>query len=310
MIRRSLPLLVVAAIGFVVIAVLAPVAAATGWRLAFVTAAAPVAGAVLILLIARVTGANWPWFAPLAAAAPLLVIGAIGIGVIQLAVPPPAHLGLWQQPIAVGIRAALAAGALAWVGARLVRGASVTFAAVALAIYAIVSTAIGSDWLLGGAPGHAVSAIGMMLATQEIGAACAVVLLLDWGDERFRRDMGKLLVAAGLGLSYMIFMDFLILWYGDLPSKIGWYVDRTTPLLDVVVGLALVCGLFVPVAAQALIGGRNGQRIAGGSALVGLVLIDLWWIDAGMLALLAALCAGVMLAVGVALLIERRRAHG
>jgi hypothetical protein len=294
----------------VVILVLAPAAAATGWRLAFVTAGAPVAGAVLMLLIARVTGANWRWFAPLAAAAPLLIISAVGIGVIQLAAPPPAHLGLWQQPIVVGIRAVLAAGALAWAGVRLMRGSSVTFAAVALAIYAIVSTAIGSDWLLGGAPGHAVSAIGMMLATQEIGAACAVVLLLGWGDERFRRDMGKLLVAAGLGLSYMIFMDFLILWYGDLPSKIGWYVHRATPLLDVVVGLALVCGLFVPIAAQALTGGRTGQRIAGASALVGLVLIDLWWVGAGLLALLAALCAGGMLAAGAALLIERRRAHG
>lgn len=310
MTRWALPWLALAAIGFVAILIFAPVAAATGWRLAFVTAGAPIAGAMLMLLIARVTGADWPLFTPLASTAPILVIGAIGIGVIQLAAPPPAHLGLWQQPIAVGIRAVLATGALAWAAARLVRGASVTFAAVALAIYAVLSTVIGSDWLLGGAPGHAVSAIGMMLATQEIGGSCALVLLLGWGDERFRRDMGKLLVAAGLGLSYMIFMDFLILWYGDLPSKIGWYVDRATPLLDVVVGLALVCGLFVPVAAQALIGGRNGQRIAGASALAGLVLIDLWWVDAGLLALLAALFAGVMFVAGVALLIERRRAHG
>lgn len=310
MTRLALPWLILSVIGFLVILVLAPVAAATGWRLAFVVAGAPIAGAVVMLLIARVTGAGWRWFAPLAAAVPLLVIGAVGIGVIQLAAPPPAHLGVWQQPISVGVRGVLAAGALAWAGVRLVRGASVTFAAVALTIYAIVSTAIGSDWLLGGSPGHAVSAIGMMLATQEIGAACAVVLLLGWGDERFRRDMGKLLVAAGLGLSYMIFMDFLILWYGDLPSKIGWYVDRARPLLDVVVGLALICCLFVPIAAQALIGGRMGQRIAGASALAGLVLIDLWWIDAGLVALLAALCAGAMFAAGAALLIERRRAHG
>ncbi len=309
MTRRALPWLVVATIGFVVIVALAPIPAATGWRLAFVTAGAPIAGAVLLLLIARVTGADWPWFAPLASAAPLLVIGAVGIGVIQLAVPPPVHLGLWQQPIAVGIRAVLAAGAIAWVGVKLMRNAGVTFAAAALAIYAILSTAIGSDWLLGGTSGHAVSAIGMMLATQQIGAACAAVLLIGWGDERFRRDMGKLLVAAGLGLSYMIFMDFLILWYGDVPAKIGWYVDRATPLLDIVVMLALVCGLCVPIAAQALIGVRNGQRIAGASALVGLALIDLWWVDAGLLALLAALCAGVMLVTGAAMLIERRRAH-
>lgn len=310
MMRRALTWLVLAAIGFVVILMVAPVAAATGWRLAFVTAGAPIAGAVVMLLIARLVGADWPWFAPLAAAMPVLVIGAVGIGIIQLAAPPPAHLGLWQQPVAVGVRAILATGGLAWVGARLRRGASVTFAAVALAIYAIVSTAMGSDWLLGGAPGHAVSAIGMMIATQEIGAACAVVLLFGWGDERFRRDMGNLLVAAALGLSYMIYMDFLILWYGDVPAKISWYVERATPLLDVVVGLALVCGLFAPIAARAWIGGRAGQRIAGASALLGLVLIDMWWVHAGPLAVLAGCCAGVAIAASGVLLVDRRRAYG
>ena len=310
MTRRALPWLAISIIGFVVIAVVAPIAAATGWRLAAVTAGAPIAGAVLMLLIARLTGAHWDWFVPLAAAAPVLLIAALGIGVIQIATPPSAHLGVWQQPLAVGIRAVLATATLSWAGIKLARGASVTFAAVALTIYAIVSTAIGSDWLLGGAPGHAVSAIGMMLATQEIGAACAVVLALGWGDEKFRRDMGKLLVAAGLGLSYMIFMDFLILWYGDLPSKIVWYVDRATSLLNVIVALALVCGLFMPIAAQALIGGRRGKRIAGASALIGLMLIDLWWVDAGVLAVIAGCCVGVAIAASGVILVDRRRVYG
>lgn len=310
MTRRPIPWLVASLIGFIVIAILAPTAAATGWRLAAVTAGAPIAGAVLLLLIARVTGADWGAFRPIASAAPLLVVAAAGIGVIQLASLPPAHLGLWQHPLAVGIRAVLATGALAWVAMRIVRGASVTFAAIALAIYAIAATAIGSDWLLGAAPGHAVSAIGMMLATQEIGAACALVLWLGWGDTRFLRDMGKLLIAASLGLSYMIYMDFLILWYGDLPARIGWYVDRATPLLDVVVSIALVCGLVVPIAAQALLDGRNGQRMAAASALAGLLLINLWWVDAGLLALLASVCLGVMLAASAAQLSERRRVHG
>lgn len=308
--RRPLPWLALAAVGFVVLLIVAPTAAAAGWRLAFVTAGAPFAGAVLMLLIARLVGARWGWFEPLAAASPILALAAIGIGVVQLAAPAPAHLGLWQQPVTVGIRAVIAAGALAWAGQRMLRGASATFAAIALAVYAVVATAIGSDWLLGGSPGHAVSAIGMMLFAEELGAACAMVLVLGWGSVRFRRDMGMLLIAAGLGVSYMIFMDFLILWYGDLPARIGWYADRATPLYDAVVALALICGLFVPIAAQALVDGVRGQRIAGVSALVALVLIDLWWVGAGLLAVLAAICAGVMMLAAGALLVERRRAHG
>ncbi|MGN6375217.1 MAG: hypothetical protein ACTHMG_06650 [Sphingomonas sp.] len=308
--RRPWPWLLVAAIGFVVILVVAPEAAATGWRLAFVTAAAPFAGAVVMLMIARLTGSDWSPLEPFALAAPVLALAAIGIGLIQLAAQPPAHLGLWQQPIVVGLRAVIAAGALAWVGTRVVRGVSVTFAAIALALYAIVSTVIGTDWLLGGSPGHAVSSVGMILFTQEMGAACAVMLLVGWGAPRFRSDMGKLLVAAGVGLSYLVFMDFLILWYGDLPSKIGWYVDRASVIYDIVVALALLFGMFGPIAAQALIGGRRGQRLAGASALVGLVLIDLWWVKAGIVALIAAVLAGaIMLAAGM-MLTEWRRARG
>jgi len=310
MMRLPLVGLIVATVGLVIVLIVAPEAAAAGWRLAFVVAGAPVAGAVLLLLIARLVGARWDAFAPLAAAAPLLVIGAVGIGVIQIASPAPHHLGAWQSPLSVGIRAVAATVALAWAGARVRSGASATFAGVALSVYAVVSTAIGSDWLLGGAPGHSVSAIGMMIATQEIGAASAVMLLAGGGGERFRRDMGMLLTAAGLGLSYMIFMDYLITWYGDLPAKVGWYAARATPLRDAIAALALICGLFVPIGAQWRIGGRTGQRIAGASALLGLALIDLWWIRADLLALAAGVCAAVMLLAAGALTATRRHAHG
>ena len=91
-------------LSIVSVAILIAWYAAIGWRLAFVTAGAPFAGAVLMLLIAQLVGARWGWFAPLAAASPILALAAIGIGVVQLAAPAPAHLGLWQQPVAVGIR--------------------------------------------------------------------------------------------------------------------------------------------------------------------------------------------------------------
>ena len=310
MTRYPLAQLVIAAIGVVALVILAPLAAATGWRVAFLTVGAPIIGAVLMLVIAVLTGARWPAFEPLAAAAPIVALAAIGIGVIQLAAPPPAHLGVWQQPIAVGIRAVVAAAAIAWLGARIGRGASVTVVAIGLAIYTALVTPIGSDWMLGGDPGHSVSAIGMILFVEQIGGACAVMLVLGWGDERFLRDMGKMLAACGLGLSYLVFMDFLILWYGDLPSRIGWYTVRSTLPMELLAGAALVLGLFVPIGAQALVGGRDGQRIGGASALLALALLNLWWTHAGLLAFVAACFAGWLIAVAGILLQRRRTAHG
>lgn len=310
MTRYALPQLVIAAVGVVVLLILAPVAAATGWRVAFLTVGGPILGAVLMLAIAVLTGARWPAFAPIAAAAPIVVIAAIGIGVVQLAAPPPAHLGFWQQPIAVGIRAVVAAAVIAWLGARVARGAGVTLVAIGLAIYTALVTLIGSDWMLGGDPGHSVSAIGMILFVEQIGGACALVLVLGWGDERFLHDMGKMLAACGLGLSYLVFMDFLILWYGDLPSRIGWYTVRSTLPMELIAGASLVLGLFVPIGAQALIGGRDGQRIAGASALVALALLNLWWTHAGLIGFVAACVAGWLIAAAAILVARRRRAHG
>ena len=306
--RLLVPALVALA-GFVILAVLAPTAAAIGFRVAFLVASAPVLGAAVLLLIARLTAARWAALAPVAAAAPVVAAAAVGIGVIQLAAPPPAHLGLWQHPVCVAIRAVIVAGGLAWAQARLRRGAGATFAAIALALYAVVVTPVASDWLLGGSAGHAVSAAGMMLVAEQVGGACALVLVAGPGDARFRRDMLKLLIAAALGLSYLIYMDFLIVWYADLPAKVVWYVDRSAPLDVVAVAAALVAGLVVPMVAPGLVGGRRGEVAAGAGALVGLAVIDLWWVGLDLVALIAALAAGAALAL-VAAGWQGRRADG
>ena len=38
--------------------------------------------------------------------------------------------------------------------------------------------------------------------------------------------MSKLMVAAALGLGYLAYMDYLILWSATCPAKIGFYVTR------------------------------------------------------------------------------------
>ena len=301
--------ILVAALVFAALAFLAPSAAATGWRVAFLTICGPMIGAVLMLAIARLTGADWPAFEPIALATPILLAGAIGIGLSQVASPAPSHLARWQGPIAVGMRSLVAAGAVAWTGRRIAAHTGITWVAIGLALYAVVVTVVGSDWMLGGAPGHAVSAVGMILFVEEIGGACALVLLLGWGQERFRRDMGKMLAACGLGLSYLVFMDYLVLWYGDLPSRVGWYAVRSAPPMVAIALSALGAGLVVPIAAQALIGGDRGLRIAGGFSAIGLLLLNLWWTDAGWRAFIAAVAAGWLLA-SIAVFVPRGISRG
>lgn len=273
-------------------------------RLVFLLASAAPIGAVLLLAIARLTGADWRPLSRLTT--PLPVLAALG-ALAMLAgsgAPLPAHLAVWEHPLFVAVRALVAVGALALAVRRIRAGEGA--AGVTLALYAALVTPIAADWLLGGDPGHPVSAIGMMLFVQQIGGACAAALLLGWGPERMRSDMGKLLVAAALGLGYLAFMDFLIVWYGNLPQRVPFYLARATPATAALAGAALLAGLAGPIAALTLLPGERGQRLAGVTALLGLALFDWWWLGGGLLAALAPpVAAGLMLAFA-----RWERAHG
>jgi hypothetical protein len=275
---------------------------AAGWRIAFLTAAAPVLGGVLLLAIARLTGARWEGYAAPARLAPTLAL-ALGAGVTGFATArAPEHLALWMAPIAVTARGIAAGLALAWASRRLRRGAARTVAAVTLAVYAALATPVAADWMLGQAPGHPVSAIGMMLTTEAIASASAFALVAGLAGERTRADLSRLAVAATLGLSYLAFMDYLIVWYGNLPARVGFYLERDRAVL---VWAALAFGLGAPVALFSL--GR--QRAGGAAMLAGAFLFNAWWVGGGLAALGIALPLVAAAALGFTWLV-RREARG
>ena len=284
---------------------------AAGWRIAFLTLSAPVIGAVTLLAIGRLTGARWEVLGAVARPAPLLILAGAVMGLAQLAHPPPPHLVVWLAWWAVALRGALAGLLVAWAGAWLRRGASETVAGVVLAVYAVVVTPIAGDWMLGHVPGYSVSAIGMMIFVEGVAAAAATSLVMGRGSAAFRWDMAKLMVAAALGLAYLAFMDFLIVWFGNLPSRVGFHLDRSTPTMAVSVWTALVAGLAAPIAVLSLVGGDKGLRLAGVFTLAALFLFNVRWVGGG---LIAALLAATAVAIAVLAFAQHRPvregAHG
>lgn len=255
-------------------------------QLGFVLAGAGPIGAVLMLAVARLTGAHW---APLARALPAMpAVPVLALGLLAGGAALPAHLATWQAAPFVAVRGVAAAAALAWAGARLAAGASATFAGVTLALYAWLVTPVATDWLMAGEPGHSVSAAGMMLFVQQIAAACAMALVAGWGGERLRGDLAKLLVAAALGLCYLAYMDYLVIWFGNLPGRVPFYAARGGPAGGAVVVVALLLGLVLPVALLVARPGEPGRRPAAASALAGLFVFDAWWIGGGPVAAVLA----------------------
>ena len=80
-------------------------------------------------------------------------------------------------------------------------------------------------------------AIIVLAMLQRSGAAGDVL------KPRHFHDLGKLLLAFTMLWAYLNFSQFLIIWSGNLPEEIPWYVKRTTGSWGYV-AIALVVGHF------------------------------------------------------------------
>ena len=120
----------------------------------------------------------------------------------------------------------------------------------------------------------------MMLACQQIAAATALPMAAGWSDERQGRDLSRLMVAAALGLGYLLFVDYLIVWFGNLPARVGFYAERGAglALVPLLLGVALGWGGALAL----LVSGR--RTAAGVSVLAASYLIDCWWVGGGPIA--------------------------
>jgi hypothetical protein len=137
-------------------------------------------------------------------------------------------------------------------------------------------------------------------------------------------DLGGLLLAFTLGITYMDFMAVLVLWYGDVPRTVAWLVVRDQlPWTALAVASFLLVSL-IPFGALILARVRHSRsalRIVGACVFVGLFCYDAYLVvppfgAAALLpALLATLAIGLLLAALLAwprrwALTGRRPAYG
>jgi hypothetical protein len=164
------------------------------------------------------------------------------------------------------------------------------------------------DWILSLDPHYSSSAFPAELAVQQIAAALAfAAIAAPMGEPRVRGDVGALLLTAVLGAFYIGFMSFLIVWYGNLPPKAAWYLQRMHQGWAWLMLAALIFGFVLPLAAlmiERLRRDRMALRAIGLSVLLGVLCHDAWLIGpgAGPLALVAAIMAVAAMMAGTTLL--------
>jgi hypothetical protein len=162
---------------------------------------------------------------------------------------------------------------------------------LALLLLILSITFASIDWMMSLTPQWHSSAYGVLvLAGTCTGILGFAILGAAWLAPKtsmvaaagWWRDTGNLLLAAICFWAYIAFAQFHIIWSGNLPEEVPWYLERARhPWRNVAIGLAI--GHFaLPFAA--LLSNWVKQRrwtLAGVAGLIWIMhLVDVWWMMA------------------------------
>lgn len=296
--------LLVGVVGLVVLVVagfFAPGVALRGWLIGFVTAGAVPLGCCCCLAIHALTGGNWGRKGRL----PLLT-GALTLPVLLVMLVPllvaspflypwaadPSTAGsgvarIYLNPVSVGIRSLVLLGAMWIFGVACRRGpVGMLMAGVFLTFDVVLMNLSAFDWILSLDPRYTSSAFGVQIIVEQIIAAlCFVILTADAApDDQAWGDWGALLLACVLGETYLIYMTFLIQWYGDLPDQAHWFLQRTLHGWRWLEVAGSVLGSFGPMLALLFTRVRHDPsrlRLVAVFVLFGIVAENLWLVAPG-----------------------------
>jgi hypothetical protein len=126
-------------------------------------------------------------------------------------------------------------------------GRMVVAASAGLMLYALTASLAGIDWLESLTPEFHSSLYGLLFLTFQIVSGYAFVLTIALsrpGAPTFR--YGAILFAALLMWAYNHAMHYIIIWSGDVPDEVIWYLRRETGGWGVVMWSLMTLQFIVP----------------------------------------------------------------
>jgi hypothetical protein len=283
----------VATAGIVIAAAFAPRVAAAGWLVGFVLWSQIPVGSLVLLMIHRLTGGRWgealyPAFASATRFLPLLFVLIVPVFIAIPLLDPWSHLPgdvksdvlsyYLNMPFFVGRSLIAVAGwsMLAFLLPRVGGRLGELVAALGLVFHGVLISVVSVDWILSLEPPFISSSFGASMAiTQLIAGLAWAVIWAPRANHSVTGDIGGLLLAFVLAITYVDFIAFLVMWYSDLPVRMSWFIERGHfPWLQLAAG-AFIFGSAAPILALLLARVRNGVhelRAVAISSLAGLAL--------------------------------------
>lgn len=163
-------------------------------------------------------------------------------------------------------------------------------AGVGLVLWVVTTTFAAFDWAMSLDPHWFSTIYGLIFVVgQALGTlafAIAVLFVVRRTDlaailtTKRTHDLGKLLFAFVMLWGYMTLSQFIIIWYGNLPEEIVWYVHRTEHGYE---GLTVAIVFLQFVIPFFLLLSRRPKRRLGVLATIALAIllirvVDLFWL--------------------------------
>ncbi len=161
--------------------------------------------------------------------------------------------------------------------------------------YVVTFTFAAFDWVMSLDPHWFSTVFGLLFVVGHgVGAIALMIVVASWlsEEEPLRdfiapnhfHDLGNLLLAFVMLWAYIAFSQYLIVWSGNLPEEIPWYLERTQHGWEkIAVGLILL-HFAIPFLLLLSRARKRSKRRLVRVALLLIVLrfVDLFWIVAPM----------------------------
>ncbi|HZM11830.1 MAG TPA: hypothetical protein VFC15_16605 [Candidatus Limnocylindrales bacterium] len=164
------------------------------------------------------------------------------------------------------------------------------FSGIGLLLYALSISFASVDWVMSLDPHWGSTIYGMIFMAGEGLSAlafCIIMLTVLTGYSPFReiikpeqfRDLGKLMLAFVMLFAYFSFSQWLIIWAGNLPEEISWFLNRIhggwgiVALMIILFHFALPFALLLSKERK-----KDGRRLIWLAVLLMFMrLVDIYW---------------------------------
>jgi hypothetical protein len=159
-----------------------------------------------------------------------------------------------------------------------------------IVLYTLTASFASFDWQMSLEPLWYSTIYGMVYcAAQALLAFAFGLIVFCWISSKHRlqhlfpkktlRDLGSLLLALVMVWAYLSFMQFLVIWSGDLPEEVTWFIHRTQGGWQVLAIFLIMLQFGLPFSALLFRGIKDQMRLL--AALGGLVfltrIVDRYW---------------------------------